>query len=966
MNWDMDHQRGTKGNKYTSWDNHYYERRGRDRGHSDNRVNSSFTLDDDPTRKSYEGNETFRYFHLPQYNAVVHEDNGIQLPRTDHTDQIRDSASMGNRSKLYQKHDRHFSHTVQCQTTANQRASSGEHQMMHHNQYNPILFGQYDSQTVSTGLSQEDLLQRKRREETWRKRKERRGNRHRIVNLPSVLLHSTNRRYKQNNHLQPQLNCNNYDNVSASLEEKSNEWGEGRYLDGQNNIEADIVGGDTLNTKNSRDFGIKGSMIRHQRDENEVSLGERWKVTRRTKKGTQGSSKKFLSSSSFKCNDRSVDNFYDDLNTELVEDVSYLNSLRTKPITRNENTQNVCEIEPFLPNKWNMDMDQKQEKNDRPPRTPSDRSKDEFDRYMDELSSPPEMLFTTTGKRPTCADFTPEFNYSVRNLVSLDKHRHQQQLSNKASPTSVMNLPESSMAGVRWNEELTQQYIVSPQLTKLHPDSQLTTIENQPKSILRSRFSSSDALKVPNKLSYHNVSNKVLDKFPAKQPEESVSKTDAVQSSEIQNFTENFICKEAVIQETSEFQQVPELIDGKVQFLDGNLPANASNPGNFPESYVHFIEAVAAVVIQTKFRQNIAKKHLRNLQTERKQSQNTKFTLTQNKMTPMVRRSYEFVRKANRNKKTKKETKTNAKVDFFALAAIQIQAAFRGWWIRDCLGVDNYCATMIQKTTRGYHCRRQFNLNLYRVIVVQSICRRWLAMDEAVTRIYCVVRIQAFVRGSLSRKKISPHVEESAAVVIQTQWRSFVSEMSFLRTYEDILVVQGIARGWIERKRVRSLQKINRNDDSQIRKAEESKTRDRIKYSKHRNDFSPSYKNHIEYMKTALTPPRSEVEVSSRAVPDVTNQFSDEFIANKSPKKEFIETSISKNKNETSILSSTRNDIERRRKHKELLGMKLQDEEKRRQETQAAEIAEIQFRRKRMALQAEARIYEERSGMHGS
>ena len=65
------------------------------------------------------------------------------------------------------------------------------------------------------------------------------------------------------------------------------------------------------------------------------------------------------------------------------------------------------------------------------------------------------------------------------------------------------------------------------------------------------------------------------------------------------------------------------------------------------------------------------------------------------------------------------------------LAAMKIQAAFRGWWVRDCLSVDNYCATLIQQAVRGYLRRMQYEFDFYRIVIVQSAVRRFLAKRKA-------------------------------------------------------------------------------------------------------------------------------------------------------------------------------------------------------------------------------------------
>jgi hypothetical protein len=67
-----------------------------------------------------------------------------------------------------------------------------------------------DAPSVSTGLSQEELLQRKRREETWRKRKEKRqhprkpAKTNKVVNLPTTLFSPHTNRQQQQQLLQQQ------------------------------------------------------------------------------------------------------------------------------------------------------------------------------------------------------------------------------------------------------------------------------------------------------------------------------------------------------------------------------------------------------------------------------------------------------------------------------------------------------------------------------------------------------------------------------------------------------------------------------------------------------------------------------------------------------------------------------------------------------------------------------------------
>lgn len=186
-----------------------------------------------------------------------------------------------------------------------------------------------------------------------------------------------------------------------------------------------------------------------------------------------------------------------------------------------------------------------------------------------------------------------------------------------------------------------------------------------------------------------------------------------------------------------------------------------------------FIEEVAAVVIQTAIRQYLAK-HL---------------------VLKMLEHSLAHVRDSHFNDMTFR---------MYNLAAIQIQSTFRGWWVRDSLSVDHYCATLIQRIFRGFLCRTNYHFDLYRIIVIQSIWRRNAAREAAVDRLACVMAIQAAYRGFAVRRSFDAwglaQTEVWAATKIQTRWRGYDAQMNYLHTLADILVVQSIARVWLTKR----------------------------------------------------------------------------------------------------------------------------------------------------------------------
>jgi hypothetical protein len=66
----------------------------------------------------------------------------------------------------------------------------------------------------------------------------------------------------------------------------------------------------------------------------------------------------------------------------------------------------------------------------------------------------------------------------------------------------------------------------------------------------------------------------------------------------------------------------------------------------------------------------------------------------------------------------------------YNIAAIQIQSTFRGWWVRDSVNVDHYCACRIQRAYRSFRERMSFVFDIYRIALIQSLWRRKLAKKE--------------------------------------------------------------------------------------------------------------------------------------------------------------------------------------------------------------------------------------------
>jgi len=150
----------------------------------------------------------------------------------------------------------------------------------------------------------------------------------------------------------------------------------------------------------------------------------------------------------------------------------------------------------------------------------------------------------------------------------------------------------------------------------------------------------------------------------------------------------------------------------------------------------------------------------------------------------------------------------NIEINHFA--ATTIQRVFRGFWTREGLDVDRYCAIECQRIIRGYQARMACIYDLYCIIVAQSVARRYLAFYTSAVRLANILYIQAVYRGYRVRSELRRYVtagQEVAATFIQSQWRSYDAQMNFINTLADILIVQSVARRWLTLRRMKRRKK---------------------------------------------------------------------------------------------------------------------------------------------------------------
>lgn len=121
-------------------------------------------------------------------------------------------------------------------------------------------------------------------------------------------------------------------------------------------------------------------------------------------------------------------------------------------------------------------------------------------------------------------------------------------------------------------------------------------------------------------------------------------------------------------------------------------------------------------------------------------------------------RSYSSFYHVDRDRRLQENLHRKISDDTFNLAAIRIQATFRGFWARDSLDVDHFCAVLIQSCVRRYLCEKKYLYGYYHVVRyavrIQSLFRGALTRQNLHRSIGAAILIQAYARGFIKRKAI--------------------------------------------------------------------------------------------------------------------------------------------------------------------------------------------------------------------
>lgn len=343
-----------------------------------------------------------------------------------------------------------------------------------------------------------------------------------------------------------------------------------------------------------------------------------------------------------------------------------------------------------------------------------------------------------------------------------------------------------------------------------------------------------------------------------------------------------------------------------------------------------FIEAVAAIVVQTAYRRYMAAKDVEELWAQRytaaavsarsptavehgrsqsaveselaRRAEEEEYTRVAAEYERAQGVENEFVESANSLKHSQPQASVQQRGASFdqegtnefeslafrmcVLATVRIQSAFRGFWVRDCLSVDHYCATVIQKAFRRFRLRNNFHYDMYRIVIVQSVWRGSIVRGKVSSnKLASIVCIQAAFRGFRIRRALFQmrqrvwQVDRArraqrvvAATRIQGRWRSFIAETYFIRTLVDILIAQTIVRRWLAKRRLVSLRKAAAKREATKQQPQQVQASQQVylRHNQHQpvQESLPVYASHLNDVSFEDEPGQivsSAVKVSTRA-----------------------------------------------------------------------------------------------------
>ncbi|KAM8883350.1 abnormal spindle-like microcephaly-associated protein isoform 2-T2 [Synchiropus picturatus] len=156
------------------------------------------------------------------------------------------------------------------------------------------------------------------------------------------------------------------------------------------------------------------------------------------------------------------------------------------------------------------------------------------------------------------------------------------------------------------------------------------------------------------------------------------------------------------------------------------------------------------------------------------------------------RRAATLIQAVYRGKRVRNSLKEQCFLAQQNRAAIVLQAAFKGWWVRRHIARLNRAATLIQTAFRRFTAEVKYRAIRLSALTLQTHYRRWQLLQQDRRHFLDVKRaaiiLQAAFRGHAVRWEIRHR--HCAATVIQSHWRGRECRRQFLKTRDAAVTLQ--------------------------------------------------------------------------------------------------------------------------------------------------------------------------------
>ncbi|XP_056614030.1 unconventional myosin-Vb isoform X2 [Triplophysa dalaica] len=298
-------------------------------------------------------------------------------------------------------------------------------------------------------------------------------------------------------------------------------------------------------------------------------------------------------------------------------------------------------------------------------------------------------------------------------------------------------------------------------------------------------------------------------------------------------------------------------------------------------------------------------------------------------------------------------------------AGVLIQSWVRGWLQRKQYQKLRWAALIVQRYTRGTLARRlAWSLRYTRAALIIQKTYRMLAVRQLYLTIReAAIKIQSFIRGTQARRIYRQMLVEQAVVFLQARVRGWLARCRFRHIRGAVVYLQCCVRRWAARKELRQLRAEARSVEKyrelnkgmevklmQLQLRADQQARESASLRETLKAEREAYSTELEQLRSSLQKLQTQLRENVIAAPLITEKKEEE----RRRAEERHAQEILHLKQEIEAIRDKRDALE---KEKDDLAIRLQEQEKSRQETHQQTVDEADAS-VRAELEEERRRYQ--------